>query len=134
MSSPFEMDVRAWMEKQGWTTLSRGWPDFLCWVERPEYYRRAICIEAKTDADDLRPEQKVCHRILRSAGLPVLTVRPSDLTGSKNLAGVLVRGPTAFTDIKHALRSLQSEVKRQADEISRLNGLLDRAHSFLDPT
>lgn len=66
-----EEEAREYANKEGWTVLDKGWPDFLLFKEETG---ECICLEVKSPTDELSREQKKMHWILRKLKIDVRTV------------------------------------------------------------
>jgi hypothetical protein len=74
-----EKQVAAALEAEGWQVLRNGWPDFLCWRDRPSGVPEVMCVEVKDEStgDRLRPSQVINHSVLKAIGLRVRVVGTS---------------------------------------------------------
>jgi hypothetical protein len=53
----FEISVKNHLEKEGWTVLRSGWPDFLCRKKKVGGWEYQA-VEVKTQSGDVRPNQQ----------------------------------------------------------------------------
>lgn len=75
--------VKQGMQKAGWNTLKRGYPDFLCYKE--ENGKMILCfVEVKTFDSKLTQDQLKMKSILEKYGLEVKVIRV-DLNQLKNI-------------------------------------------------
>ena len=74
MSSKFEDALAVLYEKEGWTVLRNGWPDFLCVRKRQEGGFDLMGVEVKAKGDKLRANQKLNLAAL-SLVMPVYEVQ-----------------------------------------------------------
>jgi len=71
----------------GFEVLGRGWPDFLIYDDARN---KAMFLEVKSKQDQIRPEQKQMHKILRRLGLDVKVIRiGADQGGEARLHEIL---------------------------------------------
>jgi predicted ribosome quality control (RQC) complex YloA/Tae2 family protein len=65
------------MAAHGWVALRNGWPDLLCYRQKPDGTSEILAVEVKDSrtGDCLRPAQIKNHMILNAAGLKVVVVK-----------------------------------------------------------
>lgn len=70
----YEKTIREDLEKQGYTVLSSGWPDFLAYRMSSSGKPEIRLVEVKAHSDHLRDNQKELHSVFSAYGLPVQVV------------------------------------------------------------
>jgi len=120
----FEQVVHDWLQKNGWKSLRKGWPDFMCWrqVRGP---MKLMAIEVKASSDKLSDDQKEMHRLLRLLGVPVHVIKE----GQASLDRLPNGGRMACSggDIREALKAID-HIK---DTIESLNERLSEIRDWV---
>jgi hypothetical protein len=63
----FERKVAKAFEGHGYTILTKGWPDFLCYKLLPNGKFDVVAVEVKSETDYLRPHQQHLLEVLDKA-------------------------------------------------------------------
>lgn len=137
MANKFEEKVKMLFERNDFTVLQSGWPDFL--VKRHGRYSGIAAVEVKQGHDKVRPNQLKMHNMLKEAGIPVYVIRPEDLgdktkkrfkkiiniTDYKNMIddinrlehGISIKEDYYLREIEQALKYL-SQIRERIDELA----------------
>ena len=97
-----ESNVAEGLRKKGYNTIiTSGWPDLLC---RNNSTGDVVAVECKQRTDRVRPNQRLCHQMLATAGLPVYVVGPK----YNNVKNVIDKQKN-FVSIRNELHQTQLE-------------------------
>ena len=102
MGNNFEIKVKQLFERNGFTVLQTGWPDFL--IKRNGRYEGIAAVEAKQGSDKVRPNQKKMHNMLKEAGIPVYVVRPETLKAAEKQRFKKI---VSITDYKNMIKNIE---------------------------
>ena len=109
MGNNFEIKVKQLFERNGFTVLQTGWPDFL--IKRNGRYEGIAAVEAKQGSDKVRPNQKEMHNMLKEAGIPVYVVRPETLKAAEKQRFKKIVSITDYASMIKKIEQLESTLK-----------------------
>jgi hypothetical protein len=121
----FETIVHKWLHSNGWTVLTRGWPDFLC-VKTGIRGVQVMAVEVKSATDKLSDAQKQVHELLQILGVPVHVVREKVFDELKR------PGVSRLAWSEHDIRGAKSQLENLQLQVEGLKGAIERMQSYID--
>ena len=85
-----EQEAARYYEKDGWSVLNSGWPDFLLYRRRPDGTMEVKAAEIKNRDDHLRDNQKELLEVL-SMVIPTVVAREKRMTRDELLGTEFIR-------------------------------------------
>ena len=114
-----EQEAARYYEKDGWSVLNSGWPDFLLYRRRPDGTMEVKAAEIKNRDDHLRDNQKELLEVL-SMVIPTVVAREKRMTRDELLGTEFIRrvqgGVREFSETPITATETEDESHARFDE------------------
>jgi hypothetical protein len=104
------------LRRQGWSVLTKGWPDLLCYNDRT---KKVMAVELKRGVDKLRPDQTAMMRVFTD-----LLAVPFHVARDDDIATVMRRKGRAIAPGTRSLATLDEELATVAGQVEWLQKML----------